>query len=149
MADDPARPTPEVRSRVASARVGRLGTLQPDGAVHLVPCCFALDPEGDRWYWVVDGKPKRSLALRRLANLAERPAATLVVDHYDDADWSRLWWVRLTGRGAALAAGSAADRRARDLLAAKYPQYRDHPPPGAAVAVDVDTWRWWSAAGTW
>jgi PPOX class probable F420-dependent enzyme len=149
MPAEPGPPPTEVRSRVAAARVGRLGTLDPHGAVHLVPCCFALDPDADRWYWVVDGKPKRSLALRRLSNLAERPSATLLVDHYDDADWSGLWWVRLTGRGSVLEAGSAADRRARDLLAAKYPQYRDVPPPGAAVAVDVDAWRWWSAAASW
>jgi PPOX class probable F420-dependent enzyme len=137
-----------VRARVAAARVGHLATLAGEQAVHLVPCCFALEPTADRWYWVVDGKPKRTLALRRLANLAAHPAATLVVDHWDE-DWSQLWWVRLDGRGRVLDDGSPDDRRARELLAAKYAQYRADPPPGAAVAVDVVGWRWWSASGSW
>jgi PPOX class probable F420-dependent enzyme len=137
-----------IRDRVASARVGRLATFDPGDAVHLVPCCFALDPEADRWYWVVDAKPKRSLALRRLANLERRPEAVLVVDHYDE-DWAQLWWVRLDGRGRVLVADTEDDRRARSLLSAKYPQYRETPPPGATVAVEVTAWRWWSASGTW
>jgi PPOX class probable F420-dependent enzyme len=133
---------------VAAARVGRLAPLAVGPAVHLVPCCFVLDPDADRWYWVVDGKPKRSLALRRLANLARHPVATLIVDHWDE-DWSQLWWVRLDGRGRVLEAGTEDDRRARDLLTAKYAQYRADRPPGAAVAVDVVGWRWWSASGGW
>jgi PPOX class probable F420-dependent enzyme len=142
-----------VRARVGGARVGRLATVDvergdDDLRIHLVPCCFALDPDVDRWYWVVDAKPKRSLALRRLANLERRPAATLVVDHYAE-DWSQLWWVRLDGRGRVLPAGTEEDERARDLLSAKYPQYRACPPPGAAVAVQVTAWRWWSASGDW
>jgi hypothetical protein len=28
-------------------------------------------------------------------------------------------------------------------LAAKYRQYRETPPPGAVVAVEVTRWRWW------
>ena len=141
-------PPPAVRARVADARVGRLATHGPGDALHLVPCCFALDPDADRWYWAVDGKPKRSLALQRLANLARRPEATLVVDRYDE-DWTQLWWVRLDGVGRALPAGDSDDQRARSLLVDKYVQYRDAPPPGATVAVEITGWRWWSAAGTW
>jgi PPOX class probable F420-dependent enzyme len=137
-----------VRARVAAARVGRLATLSGPEAVHLVPCCFALDPDADRWYWVVDAKPKRALAIRRLDNLGRHPAATLVVDHWDE-DWSQLWWVRLDGRGRVLEPASDEDRRARDLLTGKYAQYRAEPPPGAAVAVEVVGWRWWSASGSW
>jgi PPOX class probable F420-dependent enzyme len=140
-------PPPAVRARVAAARVGRLAT-RADDAVHLVPCCFALDPAADRWYWAVDAKPKRSLALRRLANLERHPAATLLVDQWDE-DWSQLWWVRLDGLGRVLATGTEDDRRARSLLTAKYAQYRADPPPGATVVVEVTGWRWWSAAGAW
>jgi PPOX class probable F420-dependent enzyme len=141
-------PPPAVRSRVAAARVGRLATHGDGDAIHLVPCCFALDPDADCWYWVVDAKPKRSLALRRLDNLDRQPAATLVVDHWDE-DWSQLWWVRLDGRGRVLPAGTEDDDRARSLLTAKYAQYQADPPPGAAVRVQVTGWRWWSAAGSW
>ena len=74
----------------AAAPVARLATVGPDGCPHLVPVVFAVD--GDVVYTAVDGKPKVSLRLRRLANIAARPQVSLLVDHYDD-DWSRLWWV--------------------------------------------------------
>jgi PPOX class probable F420-dependent enzyme len=123
-----------------------MATLAGEAAVRLVPCCFAL--EADRWYWVVDAKPKTTLAVRRLADLAERPSVTLLVDEWDE-DWSQLWWARLDGHGRALEPHSAEDRRARELLAAKYAQYRADPPPGAAVEVEITGWRWWSASGRW
>ncbi|HET9851444.1 MAG TPA: hypothetical protein VFP56_02940, partial [Candidatus Limnocylindrales bacterium] len=31
----------------------------------------------------------------RIRNLERDPRATLLVEHWDAADWSRLWWVRL------------------------------------------------------
>src|SRR3990170_1270448 len=86
--------TPDDRSRVEQARVARLATVRPDGSPHLVVVTFALS--GDTVVTAVDDKPKRTQQLQRLRNLQERPAATLLVDHYDE-DWSQLWWVRLDG----------------------------------------------------
>ena len=68
-------PDPDLLSRAAAARVGRLATVDPDGGVHLVPFCFVI--EGDVLYSAVDQKPKRSRDLRRLRNLRERPRATV------------------------------------------------------------------------
>jgi PPOX class probable F420-dependent enzyme len=121
---------------------------------------FAVD--GDRVYSVVDAKPKRTTALRRLANIAENPAVALLVDHYDDADWDALWWVRAEGSGRVLepAAGDAAEAgagagagdaagagageaaRAVQLLRGRYPQQHA---VGAVLAVDVERWSGWSA----
>jgi PPOX class probable F420-dependent enzyme len=142
-----------MRQRVADARVGRLATVTPAGAPHLVPCCFVLDRE--TVYSAVDGKPKSTLALRRLDNVRANPTTALLVDHYAD-DWSTLWWVRLDGQSRVLApdgtgavgdtaAGAAERERALDLLAAKYPQYRATRPPGAVLALDVTAWRAWAA----
>jgi hypothetical protein len=36
---------------------------------------------------------------------------------------------------------------ARDLLAVRYAQYRDAPPPGPVIAVDVERWSGWAASG--
>jgi hypothetical protein len=80
--------SPELAGRAGAARVGRLATVGPDGAPHLVPICFVLD--GDVLYTAVDQKPKRSRDLQRLRNLRERPAATVLVDHYQE-DWTGLW----------------------------------------------------------
>ena len=128
-----------LRQRVEAARVGRLATTRPDGRPHVVPCCFVR--VGDTLYSAVDAKPKSTLALQRLRNLAAHPAASLVVDHYDE-DWSRLWWVRLDGRARVVE--SEPEREAAiDALVVKYAQYVDAPPPGAVVAIDVETWRAW------
>jgi PPOX class probable F420-dependent enzyme len=128
-----------MRARVEAARVARLATVTPDGRPHLVPCCFVLDRE--TIYSAVDGKPKTTLALRRLANIAAHPAVALLVDQYDD-DWTALWWVRLDGE-ARIAVGQAERDRALAQLAAKYPQYARTPPPGDVLAIDVTSWRSW------
>jgi PPOX class probable F420-dependent enzyme len=125
--------------RLASARVARLATTDPDGRPHLVPIVFALD--GDRLYSAVDRKPKRSQKLRRIENARVRPEVTILVDHYEE-DWSRLWWIRLRGRARVLDDGEERDR-ALGLLREKYSQYRTEPPDGPVLAVDVSETRVW------
>ncbi len=97
--------------------------------------------EGEVAYSAVDSKPKSTLALRRLDNLAADPKACLLVDCYDD-DWSELWWIRLDCSARVLSSGTEREQ-ALDLLAAKYPQYRSARPPGPVIALDVNTWRSW------
>lgn len=135
----------EARERFATARVARLATVAQDGGPHLVPIVFAL--HGDTVFHAVDAKPKRTRALRRLANIAAQPRVALLADEYDDADWERLWWVRADGVARVLGAGEDEAKRALALLAERYAQYRAAPPAGPVVAVDVTRWRGWSAAG--
>jgi PPOX class probable F420-dependent enzyme len=131
-----------MRRRVQAARVGRLATVGGggDGTPHLVPVCFAL--LGETVYSAVDYKPKRGGRLRRVANLQETGRASLLVDEYDE-DWTRLWWIRLDGRGRVVddptEAGSALA-----ALAEKYPQYQARQPEGPVIAVDVRRWSGWA-----
>ena len=128
----------EARERFAAARVARLATADAGGRPHLVPVVFAL--EGDRVYTVVDAKPKRTTALRRLRNVAENPWVALLADHYEE-DWAALWWVRAEGRGRVVEADAPEARRAVELLRARYPQQRA---VGAVLAVDVERWSGWA-----
>jgi PPOX class probable F420-dependent enzyme len=132
----------EARSRFASARVARLATAGADGRPHVVPIVFAL--AGDTIYSAVDAKPKRTTALRRLANVRDNRRVAVLVDHYDD-DWGALWWVRADGSGRILEAADDEARVAVELLAERYPQYRDEPPRGPVLAIDVERWSGWSA----
>jgi PPOX class probable F420-dependent enzyme len=134
----------QARERFATARVARLATVGADGEPHVVPIVFALD--GETIVHAVDHKPKRTRDLRRLANIADNPRVAVLADEYDDAHWDRLWWVRADGAARVLEPGDEA-RRALDLLAERYTQYRAAPPAGPVVAVDVERWRGWSAAG--
>jgi PPOX class probable F420-dependent enzyme len=128
--------------RVTHARVARLATIDPDGRAHLVPIVFALD--GDTLYSAVDRKPKRSQTLRRIENARVRPDVTILIDHYEE-DWTRLWWIRLRGRARVLDDGEERVR-ALALLREKYPQYRDDPPDGPVLAVDLIQVRTWAAS---
>jgi PPOX class probable F420-dependent enzyme len=130
-----------MQRRVASAPVGRLGTVTADGRPHLVPVCFAYDLSRDIVYSAVDGKPKSTRQLRRLANLRANPSAALLVDHYA-ADWTQLWWVRLDGAGREVEP-PGEQSHAVDLLSAKYGQYRTDPPAGPFLALEVTGWRAW------
>lgn len=134
----------EARRRFAQERVARLATADATGQPHLVPVVFAL--AGETLYSAVDRKPKRTTALRRLANVAVNPRVALLVDRYDD-DWSALWWARADGRARVLEAGEAEARAALVALTQRYPQYAQTPPDGPVIAVDVERWLGWAAAG--
>ncbi|HEX2043739.1 MAG TPA: TIGR03668 family PPOX class F420-dependent oxidoreductase [Acidimicrobiales bacterium] len=130
----------ELRRRVQRAPVARLATVRPDGGPHVVPITFAL--EGDTVVTAVDHKPKTTTSLQRLRNIEARPAASVLVDHYDD-DWSNLWWVR--GDGAArIVTGGTEREQAVERLGAKYEQYREQPPRGPVIVVTVKRWAVWS-----
>ena len=128
-----------MRRRVQSARVGRLATLRANGHPHVVPCCFTLD--SDTLYSAVDTKPKSTVALQRLDNVAANPWASLLVDHYQE-DWSALWWVRVDGTARIITSGPEFERALVDLRA-KYEQYARQPPPGPVIAIDTLAWRAW------
>lgn len=129
-----------LRQLVADARVARLATVRPDGGPHIVPITFAL--EANTLVTVLDHKPKTTANLQRLRNIEAHPAASVIVDHYDD-DWTQLWWVRADGSARIVREGPDYDA-AVILLAAKYAPYRDVPPTGPVIIVSIDRWRSWS-----
>ena len=115
--------------RLADAPVGHLSTATNTGAPHVVPVCFVLDQDknGAAIYIVLDQKPKRAALtrLRRVRNILENPQVALVVDHYD-SDWTKLWYVLVTGAAELLEDEDGGERRrAIRLLREKYPQYRE------------------------
>ncbi|MFD4402878.1 TIGR03668 family PPOX class F420-dependent oxidoreductase [Nocardia sp. NPDC058499] len=130
----------QARERFAAARVARLATVTPEGRPHLVPIVFAVD--GDTIYTAVDAKPKSTTALRRLANITANPEVAVLADFYEE-DWTRLWWVRADAVAAVVTGGHA--RAGIEQLTARYPVYRDQPPPGPVLALDVTRWSGWSA----
>ncbi|MFE2677585.1 TIGR03668 family PPOX class F420-dependent oxidoreductase [Streptomyces hygroscopicus] len=136
----------QARERFARARVARLATVGAGDRPHLVPVVFALT--GDTVVMAVDHKPKRTTALKRLANIRAHPEVCLLVDGYDE-DWDRLWWARADGTAHVLppADESAVSSGHVRLLVETYPaQYADRPPRGPVVEVAVDRWSGWRAA---
>jgi PPOX class probable F420-dependent enzyme len=106
---------------LVSSDHGVLSTIGTDGQPDAVPVCFAF-VDGRLAVPVDDVKPKTSERLQREENLERDGRATLLCEHWDARDWSRLWWVRArlrftndTSDGDATMLG--------DALRAKYPPY--------------------------
>ncbi len=138
-------PPDQFKQRVAAARVARLATVRPDGSPHLVPFAFAV--EGGILYSATDSKPKRrpGATLTRFHNIGFEPRVSVLVDEWSE-DWTRLWWVRVDGRAAALEPGSEQESHALSLLREKYEQYRTAPPAGPVLAITAEKWTGWSGA---
>ncbi|WP_405060219.1 TIGR03668 family PPOX class F420-dependent oxidoreductase [Kribbella sp. NBC_01505] len=140
----------DCRARFVAARVARLATVGADGVPHLVPVTFAVAVAADEVVIAIDQKPKSTVDLRRLRNIAANPSVALLVDSYDE-DWTQLWWVRADGTATVLdappsVATSASHSSAVELLVAKYPQYAADPPRGPVIVVRVNRWSGWSFA---
>jgi PPOX class probable F420-dependent enzyme len=133
----------DMRGHVASARVARLATVTPARQPHVVPMCFTL--HGEVIYSVVDFKPKTTIDLARLENVRANPNVALVVDRYDDEMWNRLWWVRVDGVARVIESG-VEHTTAIQLLRSKYPQYAQHRPTGAVIAIECRRWTGWAAS---
>ena len=107
----------EVLEFLESERVVTVATIGRDGWPHLMPLWFVVR-DGECWGWTY-GKSQK------VRNLERDPRATLLVEHWDPADWSKLWWVRVF-----LRRGDAPEATLAKLVAAlrdRYPQYRTAP----------------------
>ncbi len=129
----------QARSRFAAARIAYLATAGADAQPHLVPTVFAL--ARDTIYTVVDSKPKRTAALKRLRNVGENPRVAMLASHYEE-DWAELWWARADGRARVIEQGEPEAARAVALLAERYPQQRA---AGPVLAIDVERFSGWAA----
>ena len=110
------------RERILSSEHGILCTLHPDRGVDAVPVCFAVFD--DLLVVPVDMiKPKKSPPLQRIRNLDLDPRATLLCEHWNMADWTKLWWVRAN----LVRADFTPDQRLvlEQRLRDKYAQYAD------------------------
>ena len=110
----------EIERILAGWPVARLATTAADGRAELVPIVFAWS--GGALWTPVDGKPKRGGELARVRNLRADPRVCVLLDRYD-ADWERLWWLRLDGRAELVAGDAAQAEAAVAALRAKYPRY--------------------------
>ena len=123
------------RAFLEGQRRGVLATIGADGRPRLVPICYVLGDGQDALgrtllYSPLDEKPKRSKDprdLQRVRDLLVLPAATILVDRWDE-DWTRLGWVRCYGVGELIEPEPREVEEHRAAIAAlreKYPQYRD------------------------
>ncbi|MEY4338467.1 MAG: hypothetical protein RLZ14_317 [Actinomycetota bacterium] len=113
-------------ARLAGHDHGVLSTLHPDRGVDAVPCVYAVTADGFLGIPIDTVKPKSSTRLQRTLNLAFDPRATLLADHWDRHDWSRLWWVRVELRWQPEPPADVV-ATLTELLTQRYAQYENAP----------------------
>ncbi|MFD2079846.1 PPOX class probable F420-dependent enzyme, Rv0121 family [Actinopolymorpha cephalotaxi] len=131
----------EARRRFAASRTAALAMVDGDNRPHVVVVTFAV--AGDLVLTAVDHKPKTTQRLHRLRLVTENPHVSLLADHYDDGDWSRLWWARAEGRAEVVTEAAERAEPVR-LLSGKYAQYAETPPAGPVIRVHVERWTGWA-----
>jgi len=87
---------------------------------------YAVSDDGHVGVPVDRVKPKASSRLQREDNLEADPRSALLVEHWETADWSRLWWVRADLEHVRDPPASLTDDLAA-RLARTVPQYADQP----------------------
>jgi PPOX class probable F420-dependent enzyme len=116
----------EARARLAVHDHGILCTVHAQRGADAVPVAYVVDDEGYVGVPVDRVKPKASMRLQRERNLEADPRATLLVEHWDRDDWSRLWWVRAELRWQG-DGQPAREKTLAALLSSRYAQYADEP----------------------
>jgi PPOX class probable F420-dependent enzyme len=116
--------TEEEIAFVQAHKIAHLATADAEGHPHLVPICYAFD--GTCFYTPLDEKPKRvdESKLQRVRNIVARHEASLLIDRYDDIDWSHLGYVLVHGRAELIAPEDESHAQALRLLRDRYVQYR-------------------------
>ena len=119
--------TPDLaRTQLLQEFHGVLSTIHPDRGPDSVPVVYAITSDDLVGIPIDKVKPKSSTRLQRERNLAADPRAVLLVQMWDQHDWSKLWWVRADLQW--VAEPQPEDSVAlSSLLAARYEQYRDEP----------------------
>jgi hypothetical protein len=116
----------EARSRLAANVHGVLATLHPERGPDPQPVVYAVSDDGHVGVPIDRVKPKVSSRLQREANLEADPRGSLLIEHWDTDDWSRLWWVRADLEHLNDPSTHLVDDLA-DRLASTVPQYADKP----------------------
>lgn len=116
----------EARSRLGEHVHGVFCTLHPSRGPDPQPVVYAVSDDGHVGVPIDKVKPKASSRLQREDNLEADPRGSLLVEHWDPEDWSRLWWVRADVEHVDDPPASVIDDLA-DRLARTVPQYADKP----------------------
>ncbi|MEM7019068.1 MAG: pyridoxamine 5'-phosphate oxidase family protein, partial [Pseudomonadota bacterium] len=99
--------------------VARLATINAESSVpHALPIVFV--PLDKALWSPIDGKPKSTAKLKRLANIRAHPETCLLLDEYAE-DWQALWWLQVYCRAEVVTLDGHFLPRIHDVFLQKYP----------------------------
>lgn len=131
----------EAGGRLRAEVHGVLCTMHPERGPDPQPVVFAVSGDGHVGVPIDRVKPKSSSRLQREDNLAADPRGSLLVEHWETQDWSRLWWARARLEHVPDPPAALVDELA-DRLASTVPQYADKPFHRVLVCRIVDVTGW-------
>ena len=135
----------EARARLSAGIHGVLCTMHPQRGPDPQPVVYAVSDDGHLGVAIDQVKPKASTRLKREDNLAADPRGTLLIEHWETEDWSRLWWVRADLRHVPDPPTPVTDDLT-DRLAHAVQQYADKPFHRVLVCRIVNVTGWSAAA---
>ena len=129
-------PLPEaVREFVVAARVCRIASVRPDGTPHVIPVCPVFD--GESTVYVDIGRRYTTAEA-----LSASPNIAVLIDEYDDDDWTRLKAALLRCRVEEVV--GEEKERAWEMIREKFPAYEPIGwAPRFTLALRVYDWRQW------
>ena len=136
----------EARARLDAEVHGVLCTLHPERGPDPQPVVYAVSGDGHIGVPIDRVKPKRSSRLQREDNLEADPRASLLIEHWDSEDWSRLWWVRARLEHVD-EPSEALTHELADRLSRTVPQYAGKPFHRVLVCRIVDVTGWAASEG--
>ena len=116
----------QARARLDAQIHGVLCTMHPTRGPDPQPVVFAVSDDGHVGVPIDKVKPKKSSRLQREDNLEADPRSSLLVEHWEVEDWTRLWWVRADLEHV-VDPSAVLVHELEDRLARAVPQYAHKP----------------------
>lgn len=131
---------------IKNTSIGYLATAASNLQPYATPVVFIL--HNNNIYVPLDQKPKTvSISeLKRVKNIQENPKVCFLVHHYDE-DWTKLWFVMITGY-ATLVNGTSKTLRAKlktihNKFLSKYSQYNKISVGSFYITIRIDKSTYW------
>ena len=107
---------------IKNTSIGYLATAASNLQPYMTPAVFII--QNENVYVPLDEKPKTvSISeLKRVKNIQENPKVCFLVHHYDE-DWTKLWFVMITGYATLLDLTSEKLKTIHNKFLSKYSQY--------------------------
>ena len=131
---------------IKNTSIGYLATAASNLQPYATPVVFIL--HNNNIYVPLDQKPKTvSISeLKRVKNIQENPKVCFLVHHYDE-DWTKLWFVMITGY-ATLVNGTSKTLRTKlktihNKFLSKYSQYNKISVGSFYITIKIDKSTYW------
>lgn len=134
---------------IKNTRIGYLATASSNMQPYVTPVVFVL--QNENVYVPLDQKPKtvNILELKRVKNIQENSKVCFLVHHYDE-DWTKLWFVMMTGYANLVNENSETFRAElktiHDKFLSKYSQYSKIRVGNFYIRIGINRAKYWKYA---